>query len=329
MQKTALRCDATKDELTRAELAHQAEGWILDGEIRQLSKQTLAARRLLIEKLLWFLDHRGSSTCGLLELRAFLAYLSTGHAQPGGRWGNPHLKQGVRPRTVATYFGNLRTLFRFLVTEEVLEVSPIESLRPPVARHDQVQPFTAAQIQALLGAARRSRHRRRDEAILWLLFDTGCRASELCGLKLHDLDLQGRRCTVLGKGNKTRSLFFGKQTTKALWSYLQEEPREPDEALFLADRGTRAGEALTRSGLFQLIERLGKAARLEAVRCSPHTFRHTFAVEFLRAGGNIFTLKELLGHTSLTMVNRYLALAQADIEHQHRQFSPADRLKGR
>jgi site-specific recombinase XerD len=79
----------------------------------------------------------------------------------------------------------------------------------------------------------------------------------------------------------------------------------------------------------QLIERLGKAAKLEAVRCSPHIFPHTFAVEFLRGGGNVFTLKELLGHTSLTRVNRYLALAQADLENQHRQFSPGDRLKRR
>jgi site-specific recombinase XerD len=59
----------------------------------------------------------------------------------------------------------------------------------------------------------------------------------------------------------------------------------------------------------------------------PHTFRHTFAVMFLRAGGNTFTLQQLLGHTSLAMTNRYVALAQADIENQHRQFSPADHLK--
>ena len=73
----------------------------------------------------------------------------------------------------------------------------------------------------------------------------------------------------------------------------------------------------------------GGAAVIEATRCSPHTCRHYFAVEFLRAGGNVFTLKELLGHTTLTMVNRYVQLAQADLEAQHRQFSPADRLKRR
>jgi site-specific recombinase XerD len=77
------------------------------------------------------------------------------------------------------------------------------------------------------------------------------------------------------------------------------------------------------------VDRLGRVAGLQACRCTTHTFRHTFSVEFLRAGGNVFTLKELLGHTTLAMVNHYVALAQADIENQHRQFSPADRLRRR
>lgn len=83
---------------------------------------------------------------------------------------------------------------------------------------------------------------------------------------------------------------------------------------------------MKRSGLLQLIRRLGRKAGIQATRCSPHTFRNTFAVEFLRGGGNLFSLQQLLGHSSLSMTNRYVALAQGDIENQHRQFSPADRL---
>ena len=101
---------------------------------------------------------------------------------------------------------------------------------------------------------------------------------------------------------------------------------EMSSAAFCADRGPCAGEPLTRSGLRQLVSRLGKDAGIQATRCSPHNFRHTFAVSFLRNGGNAFTLQQMLGHTSLHMTNRYVALAQADIENQHRQFSPADCL---
>jgi site-specific recombinase XerD len=136
-----------------------------------------------------------------------------------------------------------------------------------------------------------------------------------------------RCCTVTGKGNKQRRLYFGARTAKALWAYLNEEARDPEGALFLADNGPYDGEPLTRHGLLQLVRRLGRKAGIETARCSPHTFRHTFAIEFLRAGGNVFTLKELLGHTTLAMVNRYVALAQADLEAQHRRFSPGDRLR--
>ena len=135
-----------------------------------------------------------------------------------------------------------------------------------------------------------------------------------------------RRCTVLGKGNKKRLIYFGRKTNRALRHYLRRRRHLADSPVFLGERGPDSSEGLHPNGLRQLIQRLGHAAGLKAVRCSPHTFRHTFAIEFLRVGGNQFTLKEILGHTTLQMTNKYVALAQADIQNQHRQYSPADRL---
>lgn len=328
MQKTAHSFTKTEVTFSLADLERYAKGWLLDSEIRQLSPGTISNRKLIIEKLLWFFKQKELSCCGTLELRQFLAYVSNGHEDAEGRWGNARLTKHVRPGTASMYFARLRTFFRFLVAEDIIEFSPMEKMRPPINRPDQIQPFTPEQVLALQRSAKKSEHPRRDEAICLFLLDTGVRASELCGLRMSNMDLQGRRATVVGKGNKTRAVYFGRDTTKALWQYLKETPREGDEALFTSDRGTRAGEALTRSGLLQLIMRLGKSAKIEATRCSPHTFRHSFAVEFLRAGGNLFTLQTLLGHTSLAMSRRYTALAQADLEKQHREFSPVDRMKG-
>jgi site-specific recombinase XerD len=210
--------------------------------------------------------------------------------------------------------------------EEAFDASPMTRLKAPIVRDDQIQPFTREQQQALQAAARKSRHPKRDEALILFLLDTGARVSEACSLRAKDLDLTGRRCGVGGKGKKDRSICFGGVRMKAIWAYLKEEPREPDAPLFLSDRGTNAGEALTRSGVLQIFKRLGRAAKLEACRCSPHSGRHTFAVEFLKAGGNLFALQQLLGHCDLAMTRRYVALAQADVEQQHRQFSPVDRL---
>jgi integrase/recombinase XerD len=326
MQNTAPRFTKTGEAITIPELDARAAGWLDDGEFRQLSARTLEARRDLVGKLLWFLRHREAEACGLPELRGFLAYVTRGHEDPGGRWGNPRMTRPVKARTVQTHFVNLRTLFRFLVAEEVIDASPLESLRPPVARADQIEPFTDDQVDALLKAARRSRNPRRNEAILYFLLDTGARASELCGMRIRDLDLKARQCRVLGKGNKERTLPIGRKATRALWTYLQNVERAPDDPVFTGERPGDGGEPITRSGLLQIIRGLGRRAGITAARCSPHTARHYFALNFLRAGGNVFTLKEILGHTSLAMVNRYLKIAQADVAAQHRQFSPMDRL---
>jgi integrase/recombinase XerC len=207
-------------------------------------------------------------------------------------------------------------------------ISPFDRIKPPIVRADQVRPFTEEQIQSLRNAARLSHNPLRDEAVILFLLDTGIRASELCSIKVRDLDLGGHRCTVLGKGNKHRMAYFGRSTKKAVWRYLQDRHVDDDEPLFLSVRGTLAGDPFTRAGILQLIARLGKAARLHGVRCSPHTFRHTAAIRFLNQGGNVFSLQQLLGHTDLTMTKRYLHLAQADLEVQARCFSPVDSLRG-
>jgi site-specific recombinase XerD len=323
MQNRPPRFTVSETALTVFNLERFADGWLLAGDIDQHSPRTIQNRREIVAKLVWFLRRERLEICGTHELRQFLAYLTQGHKEPGGRWGNPRMIRPVNPRTVKDYHGHLRTLFRWIVAEGGLEASPMERIPVPIARADQVAPFTPGQVNALLAASKRSRNPRRDEAILLFLLDTGVRASELCGLRLADVDIAGRRATVLGKGHKRRFVSFQRTTARTLWQYLNEDERDESDPLFQSGRG----EPLTRSGLLQLFERLGKSARIATAH--PHRLRHTFAVEFLRAGGNVFTLQQMLGHTSLHMTNRYVALAQADIENQHRQFSPVERLKGR
>lgn len=325
MNNSALRLQDSEAALSLASLERYADGWFLSGEISQHSESTLATRRLMVRNLLWFLRHKGYASCSLMELRAFLAYLTNGHKEPGGRWGNPRMTRPVKPRTVKDYHGHLRTLFRWIVEEGGLTVSPMERIPSPIDRPDAIQPFTDEQVNALLAAAKRSQQPRRDEAFLLFLLDTGVRASELAHLRFQDIDLSTKKATVEGKGGKTRPVYFGRATARALWQYLNRDGREAEEPVFQSERG----EALTRSGVFQLVERLGKEASVRGVRCSPHTFRHTFAVTFLRNGGNQFSLMNLLGHTNIAMTARYVRLAQADVEKQHRQFSPADSLKGK
>lgn len=325
MIQSALRSPVSEGEILPSDLPRFINGWILDGQYRQLSKQTLIIRRTICDRLVWWLDRERFDTCGSREIKGFLCYVTTGHEEPGGRYGNPLLTKPVTTRTVKDTHGVLRSFFLWLVSEGYVSVSPMATVKPPIHRPDQIQPFTEDQLNALFRASKRSRHPKRDEAIVTFMVDTGVRASELCNLKFDDVDIVSRKAIVLGKGNKHRAVYFGRETGRVLWQYVREVGIGGTDPLFLSEKGG----AFTRSGLKQLIERLGISAKIEATRCSPHTLRHTFAVMFLRGGGSVFSLKEMLGHTDLAMTNRYVCLAQADVQNQHRMFSPVERLRGR
>lgn len=327
MQKRPPRLAKTESDLSVDFLARYAEDWLLAGDIDQHSPRTLASRRDITAKLFWFFRRQGITVCGTHELRLYFQYLNHGHEDPAGRWGNARMTRPVKARTVHTYHGHLATFFRWMVEEGAINSSPMDRIPPPTARKDEIVPFSDQQLERLLQAARKTGDPKRDEAIVLFLVDTGIRASELCSLRMHDLDLSARMCQVLGKGNKKRPMPFGKVCARALSSMLRDADREADAPIFVTTRGRRSGESLTRSGLLQLFERLGDAAGIQGVRCSPHTARHTFAVSFLRAGGHTFALQSMLGHESLDMTQRYVRLAHSDIEKQHRLFSPADRLK--
>lgn len=166
----------------------------------------------------------------------------------------------------------------------------------------------------------------RDRAIILVLLDTGIWVSELCGISVKDIDLESGRILVNGKGNKYRFVYLGKISKQAVWSYLVERfssQTPPQEEPVFMDRNQL--HRITSQGILLLLKRLGRKARVNNVH--PHKFRHTFAVEFLRNGGNVFKLQQLLGHTDLEMSRKYVELAQIDLESTARRTSPADRMR--
>lgn len=178
-----------------------ADSWVLAGDINRHSERTLTAKRDLLEKPVWFMNHKGLNECGTHELRQFLHYVTHGHEDAAGRWGNARNRRPTKARTVKNYHGILRAFFNWLVAEgEIDAPSPMDRITPPIDRPDEIQPFTREQLKKLLLAAKRTLHPRRDEAILLLLLDTGMRASELSALRVGDVDLQGATVTVEGKG---------------------------------------------------------------------------------------------------------------------------------
>jgi integrase/recombinase XerD len=153
-----------------------------------------------------------------------------------------------------------------------------------------------------------------------VLVDTGIRASELSGLNLRNIDIKAGHLTVMGKGDKERQIYFSARTGQALWRYLRTRTdTRPDDPVFLSSGRRR----LNRNDLAQTLNNAGKRAGIHN-SVHPHRFRHTFAIQYLRNGGDVYTLQRILGHSTLEMCRRYLKLASVDLEGAHRRASPAE-----
>ena len=187
--------------------------------------------------------------------------------------------------------------------------------------------FSPAQFGALLGVIDTSQGEGfRDLAIILTFYDTGLRLSELTGLKVDDVDLEDGSLKVMGKGGKERVVPFGKGVSRFLWHYITRFRPEPlggrDSRLFL----TADGRPMRRALIQTRIAKYGRRAGLSGVRCSPHTLRHSAAVNFLRNGGNVFSLQRLLGHSTLEMTRHYCELADVDVKKAHLVASPVDNM---
>lgn len=220
--------------------------------------------------------------------------------------------------TAATYFAHLQQFFRYLVeVEEEIPSSPMAGMKRPRIAETPPDVFTRDELKAIIGAcAGRTFNDRRDRAVVRLFADSGVRVEEMAGMTVDALDLSRGRVLVHGKGNKSRWVAYGNTTALDLERYLRERKRHPRADL--PDLWLGAKGPLTDSGLYQLLERRGRAAGVDNVH--PHRFRHTWSHEFRLAGGNDSDLQQLGGWSTPTMLRRYgqSAAQERAIEAAHR-----------
>lgn len=269
-------------------------------------------------------------------LQAYFVWLRTDY-QPRRITRN---REALASKTIHNFYISLCAFFTWAQRELQLP-NPIKAIPAPKFEQAPIEPFTKEEVERLLKACEQCNEAkttdrrkyimrratgRRDQAIIMTLLDTGLRASELSALKVGDVDLKTGKVLVkhgrLGgaKGGKGRTVFLGKAARRAVWRYLaeREDGEEPEAPLFLV----KYDRPMNKNALRLLIVHLGEKAGVK--KCHPHRFRHTFALTYLRAGGDVFTLQALLGHSTLDMVQHYARLAEIDIEQAHKRASPAD-----
>jgi integrase/recombinase XerC len=273
-------------------------GFELEGFARSLAGDSDATRTAYLSDVAAFIDWLerggidGPRAVDRLLLRRYLAYLST---------------RRYAKRTLARKASALRRYFAWLKRSGLIDADPACRLAAPSGEGRLPRVLSAGELEELLEGGRAAleheqpAQRLRDDAILELLYGSGLRVGELCGLGPADLDLASRKVTVWGKGSKQRRVPLSEPSAEALEAYLEKgrpvlcEGAGATDALFLNARRHR----MTARDVRRVLD------KRSPVPTHPHALRHTFATHLLDGGADLRVVQELLGHSSLRTTEVY------------------------
>ena len=256
------------------------------------------------------------------DLRRYIRYLQQ---QP--KWsGHPTIKQdhgNLSDNSIASYVRSIRSLWSFLKREKFLDANFFERVKPPATTERIVDPLTPEDITMLLKFIPRHEYTGyRDGCIIMTLYGTGMRISEALDLSKDNVNFESGQIKGVGKGKRERAVYMSASLYKALYKYFsQRRPKVTSNYSFVHKDGRPLSRFYFEHRMHSLVEKSGITKT-----CTPHVLRYSFAIQFLRNGGDIFTLQNILGHKTLEMTRRYVKIATSDVEAKMKQYSPAEQL---
>jgi site-specific recombinase XerD len=285
--------------------------FLRDCKMRGLSAYTVEFYRAQLQIFVTYC--KGKNIIEVLDLtpdllRGFMLALETNGRNAGGRHAA---------------FRSVRAFLRWYEAEAEPEawVNPVRKVKPPKVTHEIIKGVPTEDIKAMLETCGDNFTGVRDRALLLCLLDTGARAAEFMALNISDVDFVGGAVDIRkGKGGKSRTVFIGKKSRKALRAYMRART-DNDPALWVTKNG---GGRLAVKSLRQLLIRRADLAGVPVP--SPHDFRRSFALSLLRARVDVFSIQRLMGHNTLDVLRRYLAQNTDDIREAHERASPGDNL---
>jgi integrase/recombinase XerD len=235
-------------------------------------------------------------------------------------------ESGISARSQARNVSSIKSFFKYLVYDEVMRVNPAASLEAPKSPAMLPNVLAVEEIEAMIEAVDLDKPEgQRDKAIIETLYSCGLRVSELCNLRLSDVNFRVGFVKVEGKGNKERLVPLGARAKDEIRLYVaatRERRRERGDVLFL----NRSGKKLSRVSVFTIIKKLALAAGINKV-ISPHTLRHSFASHLVNGGADIRAVQDMLGHESILTTEIYTHLDNAFLRDTIVNFHPRSRKK--
>jgi integrase/recombinase XerD len=308
--------------VTDSELNRDAERFLIHLTVeRGLANNTLAAYRRDLRRYIGFLTARGMTRGDQVDDVAVRSFVASVSASTHGPDAAPY-----RATSVSRVLSAVRSFHRFLVSEGIAPHDPTsEVVRPRVPR-PLPHPLSVEEIRRLIEAPDRSTPTGlRDRAILEVLYGSGVRISELTGLDVDDLDLEGGFVRVVGKGGKEREVPIGRHAQDAASSYLtRARPHLAGQRtrgeLFLNARGGRLSRQACAKLLAAYAARVGIGRRV-----SPHDLRHSFATHLLEGGADVRVVQELLGHASVATTQIYTLVTRQHLREVYYAAHPRAR----
>ncbi len=277
-----------------------------------VSPNTLAAYRSdLMRFTRWRKEHAPGplAQLGVAKLSGYVDHLS---------------RSGLAPSSVGRHLASLSTYFRFLVFDERIPDNVAKLLVAPAVWDHLPTVLGPSAVERLLTTPQTTKRLgRRDRAALETLYATGCRASEVVGLRPADLDLKAGLARCVGKGDKERIVPLGSRAREAVSAYLAKDrpalvARHPETVtLFVA----RSGRPLSRVGLWRIVKLHARAAGFTQ-NVSPHTLRHSFATHLLAGGADLRAVQEMLGHASIATTQIYTRVELSRLREVHDKYHP-------
>lgn len=317
-----------KKQVANFDFDAQVSNFLFSKKIEKRTEKTLLTYRQTLEAFRKWMIEREISEITPETMRDYIHYLTYEKRRWDDHPTSPVGEVGLSPRGVNNIIRILNIFFNYLVSERVITNSPMENIKYQPEDNDTFEVFTDDDVMRLLSAPNRRVYTGwRDYCMMLTLIDTGLRIKELTSMKVSDIDFKLRQIVVRAEVSKTKTarvVPVSNKTLKELERLIEYMNIEKDDYVWL----TQFGERYYADTFAKMLKKYGKKAGIEDARVSPHTFRHYFAVKFLKSGGDPIALMRILGHTSLTMTERYVKYTKSDLSEQHEKASPVVNLIG-